>query len=70
MEKLCEHPIDKNNPPTLCGKPATCAIKTHEGKLVLQDTEQDGIARGVGSLWQPICALHRDNYPDHEGFEL
>jgi hypothetical protein len=64
--KPCAHQVDGHD----CGKPAVCAIKVQEGKLSMLDQHDETMGRGVASKWIPVCAMHKDKYPDHEGFDL
>jgi len=45
-------------------------IVVKQGKLSQLDTGDKMMGRGVGSIYLPVCEMHRANYPDHDGFEL
>lgn len=66
-DSTCAHTVDGKP----CGKPAVCVIEWKRGRLAITDGEQTGdLGRGIASLWIPICELHKEAYPDHDGFEL
>jgi hypothetical protein len=68
--KKCEHKVDGVE----CWEPAVAVILIHRGRLLQVDPSKDELSRnmgrGVGSTYLPVCKVHRENYPDHEGFEL
>ena len=53
-----------------CGNLAVCVILVKQGRLRVENDANETMGRGVGSLYVPVCELHKQNYPDHEGFEL
>lgn len=63
--KPCEYEFA---PGQKCGMPATAVVKAKAGTLS-HDTG-DGMGRGVGSVYIPVCLGHERMFPDHDGFRL
>jgi hypothetical protein len=60
----CEHKVDG----VACGKEAVCVVLAKQGRL--DPSHDQTMGRGVGSLYLPVCELHKRDYPGRYWFEL